>query len=224
MNLRIGTIFDNAPFEIITNKESGQFIGFDIALMEEICKRLKATCTFKGVYFDELFKLVENGEVDLAIAAIIITPERREQFLFSLPYKESHVQYITHHNAPFQDVEDLKNQKIGIYLNSPTEDLVVQQFGNTVQLQTFRTSAQMFDALSAQKVDAIITNPPQAIYWMSNDSGVYRLLGEVYPIGEGYGIMTQLGRDDLIAQINNVLNDMEKDGTYLSIYNSFFSE
>ncbi|WED43866.1 transporter substrate-binding domain-containing protein [Legionella cardiaca] len=209
---------------MIANKKNGEFIGFDISLMEEICRRLNATCTFQGVYFDQLFDLVSSGEVDLAIAAIIITPERSEKFLFSLPYKESHLQYIVRYQSPLQSIEDLQGKTIGVYLNSPAQNFVLQQFANTVQFQTYRTSAQMFDALYHQKIDAIIINPPQAMYWMSNNSGIYRLLGKKYPIGEGYGIMTQLGRNDLMAQINNILNSIENDGTYLNIYNSFFSE
>jgi ABC-type amino acid transport substrate-binding protein len=47
-------------------------------------------------------------------------------------------------------------------------------------------------------------------------------LGPKFQIGEGYGVVTQLERADLIQRVNQALLSMEDDGTYLTIYQHYF--
>ncbi|WP_154699092.1 transporter substrate-binding domain-containing protein, partial [Legionella pneumophila] len=46
LNLTIGTSKFNPPFEVWSGNNSSLY-GFDIDLMQEICRRLHATCTFE---------------------------------------------------------------------------------------------------------------------------------------------------------------------------------
>ncbi|BCA93834.1 hypothetical protein TUM19329_01950 [Legionella antarctica] len=51
----------------------------------------------------------------------------------------------------------------------------------------------------------------------------FKLVGQKILMGEGYGIMALKSNALLIQQINKSLLDMEADGTYLKIYNQYFS-
>lgn len=223
ITIKVGILAYNPPFEVLAqNSNKGKiFFGFDAAIMKEVCKRIHAECTFENYLFRDLFSQVAAGDIDLAIGAIIITPERREKFLFSLPYKQSRLQYMVLANAPYQEIKDLTGKKLGVYDYSPAMDSALQFFNHDIQLVRFKSSMDMQYALNEQEVDGIITNASQAKYWVTNDTD-YRALGASFVLGEGYGIMARRGREELIDDINQALLSMEKDGTYLSIYERNF--
>jgi ABC-type amino acid transport substrate-binding protein len=92
----IGRTTQNPPFSSLADQKD-HFYGFDIDIMGEICGRLQLKCKYKPLLFNELFTEIAAKKIDLAIAAIIITPNR-QQFLFSLPYLKSYARFITQKN------------------------------------------------------------------------------------------------------------------------------
>lgn len=219
LSLNIGTISDNPPFESLANEN--QFFGFDIALMKEICTRIKAQCNFQSALFHQLPQMIQSGSIDLAIAAIIITRERQKNFLFSLPYKESYIQYIALENSNFKSIIQLAGKKLGVYLDSPASQSALEQFSNNIQLKSYDNSMAVFKALQTQEVNAVLTSYTQALYWAANNKNI-KLIGKKFLVGDGYGIMTQLGRNKLMRKINKALLAIEADGTYLRLYQDSF--
>lgn len=217
----IGTSSDNPPFSNIASQHD-EFFGFDIDMMTEICKRIQIKCKFKPHLFNNLFGNLKTGAIDLAIAAIIITPDREENFLFSLPYLESDARFITLQQSPIQNPNDIDGKTVGTRLGTPFKNLAVKLYKNKITLLDYPSIPIMLDALSNNKVDVILIGDEPAKFWMVNNSGVYKLVGSKIPIGKGYGIMANKGQDQLMEQINQALLSMEKDGTYLKIYTRYF--
>jgi arginine transport system substrate-binding protein len=222
LSLTIGTLSYNPPFEVESEKiHTQQFFGFDIDLMNEVCKRIEAKCQYKAMFFNQIPEMLNSGQIDLAIASIDITPERSQEFLFSLPYKTSNVQFVTNKSSPYHSIEELKGKNIGVFLNSPVESYVTELFAKDVQLKKYGNTLDLLNSLVAQEVDAVVTNSEQAQFWVISFPE-YKLVGKPYPIAVGYGIMTGLNNTDLMDKINKALISMEKDGTYLLIYNASF--
>lgn len=111
--LHIGSSKFNPPFETWTNQEH-EYYGYDVDLIKDICKRLNVTCSYKAFMFHELFGALKNNEIDLVISSIIITKNRKKEFLFSIPYLGSYSQYITSAESSIDDPEDLFGKKIGV--------------------------------------------------------------------------------------------------------------
>ena len=84
----VGTTADYAPFEYYTT--DFKIDGFDIALMQEIGKKLGVRVEFHDMAFDGLGNAIQVGQIDAAIAAISVTPERREVLGFSNKKRLSH--------------------------------------------------------------------------------------------------------------------------------------
>jgi ABC-type amino acid transport substrate-binding protein len=218
-NLIIGTLSNDPPFEY--KEEPHTFSGFDIDIMGKLCKRMGSQCTFKTFNFHQLFGALDKGEIDLAIAAIIITPERQKHFLFSLPYKFNNQQFVTLAHSKLKSPSQLLNKKIGIYKGAPEETAVYNKFNGHVQIKLYENVNELVYALKKKKVDAIVLEYSRAVYWLSNTKD-FKLLGRPFRAGEGYGIAAKLGRKQLIQQINLTLKKMEQDGTYLQIYQRYF--
>ncbi len=218
-HLVVGTIDADPPFEF--QDETNNLSGFDIDVMHELCKRTGSECTFKIFKFYQLFGALERGEIDLAIAAIIITPERRKQLLFSLPYKDNNQQFLTLSASNLRDSSQLNGKKIGIYKGAPEETFVYNRFKGNVNIKLYDNVDDLVDALRMKQVDAIVLEYDRALFWLSTTNDL-KLLGRKFCAGDGYGIAARLGRESLIQQINSALERMENDGTYLYIYDLYF--
>ncbi|WP_133128658.1 transporter substrate-binding domain-containing protein [Legionella nagasakiensis] len=218
--LIIGSAPLNPPFETLAT-EPNHFFGFDIDLMLEICKRIHAQCDFTPLPFDNLFSNIKEGKINLAIAAITITPARASEFLFSLPYMESNGRFLTLKKSIINDPAAIKGKKIGVRKGTPYKDLAKNLYENNVQVIEYPLNTDLLEALANATVDIILVDSEVAKYWAANND-TYKLIGSKLPVGEGYGIMTTLDNSELIAAINEALLNMESDGKYLEIYRNYF--
>src|SRR5512139_1861248 len=85
--LVVGTSADYAPFESYNDKF--QIDGFDIALINEVAKQLGLQVELNDFAFDGLGSAIQIGQIDTAIAAISVTPERQAVVDFSNVYYAS---------------------------------------------------------------------------------------------------------------------------------------
>ncbi|HAU2465055.1 TPA: transporter substrate-binding domain-containing protein [Legionella pneumophila] len=220
LNLTIGTSKFNPPFEVWYGNNSSLH-GFDIDLMQEICRRLHATCAFEAYIFDDLFPALKNRKVDLVIASMIITDERKKLFIFSLPYMESNSQYITTIHSKINTFDDLQDKKIGVRKGTPYARQVLSANRNN-QVIFYELIQDMLLGLSNNEVDASLMDYEAAKYWMASEPYAYKLIGNKISIGEGYSIMANPDQYVLIKKINKILLEMEADGTYLRLYSEYF--
>jgi ABC-type amino acid transport substrate-binding protein len=218
-NLVVGTLSNDPPFGFI-NKGTN-LTGFDIDIMQAICKSIKRKCTFKIYPFSQLLAALEQGEIDLVIGALIITPEREKRFLFSIPYKISQYQYLTLAASTLSTVSQLHGKVLGVYNSAPDKQKVYKQLKENVTLKFYGDLDQMLAALRSKNVDAILVEHSRAIYWVAN-AAEFKLLGLPVPNGEGYGIAAKKDRAHLIHKINRAIKTLEQEGTYLKIYQLYF--
>lgn len=210
--LTIGTL-------LYKSHQENVFANFEVMMMKEICQRIHSECIFETVLFHEITQKMSKGTIDLALGSIIITEEKRKDFLFSLPYKESHLQYVALKKSPLNTIQQLTGKTIGVSFRCPTRNIALKHIDNTIQVKELAANMNMLKALEGKTLSAVLTHHHQAVKWANKRK--YKLLGSKFRIGEGYGIMTQLYKKDLIKQINEALLDMENDGTYLKLYNNY---
>ena len=78
-------------------------------------------------------------------------------------------------------------------------------------------------ALNKEEVDAIFSNALPIRYWYYNHKTIYKLVGSRIPFGNSYSIMGRKKSQLQMMQINHALLDTMGDGSYLKIYNRYFS-
>jgi arginine transport system substrate-binding protein len=219
--LRVGTTLQNPPFSSLADK-NGHFYGFDMNIMEEICKRIKVSCTFTPLVFSDLFTQMKAGKIDLAIAAIIINDFQEEDFLFSLPYLQSNGEFIALLSSPINKPSDIINKRVGVRRGTPFKNLALTMYKNQIEIVEAQDMGTLLGKLNDKDIDVALINAAAAKYWYANNSEIYKLIGTQIPTGEGYGIMANKGQEALIGQINQALLNMEADGSYLAIYTRYF--
>ena len=77
----VGTSADYPPFEYYVS--DFQVDGFDIALMNEIARRLGVQAEYRNFAFDGLVSALQINQIDTAIAAISVTSAREALVDFS---------------------------------------------------------------------------------------------------------------------------------------------
>ncbi|STX83936.1 arginine transport system substrate-binding protein [Legionella donaldsonii] len=218
-SLTIGIVAYDPPFSM--SADQNHFFGFDIELMTELCKQIKAQCQFKPMLFNTLFTDLNAGKIDLAIAAITITKERQQAFLFSLPYLASEARFVTTKNNSIKALKNLNNKTIGIIKGSLFKQLITQDF-KTNSIKEYPSTNQLITALNQHEVDALLVDDFSADYWIANNNTLFKGLGKPFPVGIGYGIMAKMNALALINQINKALKHLENNGVYLSLYQKYF--
>ncbi|KTD06654.1 transporter substrate-binding domain-containing protein [Legionella hackeliae] len=210
----------NPPFGIPAD-EKEHFSGFEIDLMQEICRRAQLECLFRNFTFPQLFSETLTNHIDLAIGSISITPERQKDFIFSLPYLPGGGQYATRVSSSVKTISDIKGKRIGIEEGTIFKAWIHAQFGHSSQVLEYKNVEDVLQALYDNKVDAVLLDAGIVQYWVANNSNLFRSVGK--PISSGYGIMANKSKEGLVAIINKYLLDLENDGTYLVLYRRYFN-
>ncbi len=112
--IKVGTSADYPPFEYVD--DSGNKIGFDIELMQEIAKRMGVKLEWVDMPFDSLIAAVQEGKIDASISAFNYSEERDQTIDFTKEYYMSEDAYIVAEGFSGQLVnpEDIANFTVGV--------------------------------------------------------------------------------------------------------------
>lgn len=211
--LKIGTDAAFPPFEDV-DTTTGEFVGFDIDVMNEIGKRAAFTPKFENLGFDPLIPALQNGQIRAAISAMSITPVRSEKVDFSIPYYEANQSASVRDDdagkyASLASMKD-KGLKFGAQRGTVGADKITEEFGEAA-LTTYDTYPLAIEALKRGDVDAVIMDAPAQKEAAKGDSGI--VVAFEFSVGDVYGIPVKKGDTVLLARINTALASMFADGT-----------
>ncbi len=219
--LVIGTIPFNPPMSSFADKNK-HFFGFEIAIMQGICQRIKTPCTFVPVVMKQIQKDLMTQKIDLAIAGYIISDKPPPGFILSVPYLPSSGQFMVNSDSRITKVAHLEHKMIGVRHGTVFDNLLTQLYGNKTNMTKYYTIGDLLIGLKNGDVDAVLINAVAANYWKINGGGHYRTVSNRIPIGNGYGILANMWQVDLIAKVNVALQSMMADGSYTKIYSLYF--
>ncbi len=197
------------------------FTGFEIDLLNEICRRINATCVYEPMTFEAIMKAVAEGTVDLGIDGFFITEERLAYYLFSLPYLQTQAQLLTTIDSNINNTNINTGKRIGVEAGTVFKSILEKKYDN-IEVVSYDNQQNMLRDLADQEVDLIMLDFIGATYWVHNNPDNFKLVDKAIPFGMGYGILANRNQGELISRINNALHAMEQDGTYTNIYSRYF--
>ncbi|MFH0875031.1 MAG: ABC transporter substrate-binding protein [archaeon] len=206
--LIIGIDPDFPPMRLIDN--SGNLVGYDVDVANEIAAQLKIPVDIKRIAWGELFDNVKSGNVDIVISAITITPKRTEEMLFSIPYFDAgQVIIVGKDNTGINTPEDLKGKKVGVLKGTTCEEAALQYTDSSL-IAGYSSNQDIISDIKKNSLDAMVTDLIGASGYVKSDSSI-KIVGEPFT-QEYYGIATKLGNDALMDEINRVVRDMKRSG------------
>ncbi len=197
--------------------QNNKAVGIDVDIATEIASRLGVKLEFNNCAWDKIFPLVKNGQIDLAISSITITPERQKEMLFSDSYFNGGQVIVTNeNNQEIKGVNDLLDKKIAVQKDSTgyKEAKKYTSENSIFAYLNFDATSDgqgIINDLNNKKFVVIIVDYIQALALIKNNSNL-KIIGVPFT-KEEYGIVTKIGNNSLMEKINSVLQDMREDGT-----------
>ncbi|MCB1772039.1 MAG: transporter substrate-binding domain-containing protein [Gammaproteobacteria bacterium] len=88
--------------------KSGELTGFEVEVARKLAAEMGVQADFKVLPWSEIIGALQQGDIDVIISGMAITPRRALQLNFSLPYAESGAAIATN-TAKTHDVRDLED-------------------------------------------------------------------------------------------------------------------
>lgn len=158
--MRVGTSGNYAPFE--SYDAQFQLDGFDIALMNAIGAKLGVQIKFTDFAFEGLPGALQANQIDAAIAAISVTPERQELADFSRVYYSGTDGIVAVSDSALQihSIEDLARLRVGVQNGSVYETLLEQRLVNGQRMPrtdvfAYADLSNAFNDLTEGKIDVV---------------------------------------------------------------------
>jgi ABC-type amino acid transport substrate-binding protein len=214
--LRIGTYFVNPPFEYVSD---GQRIGFEVDLMNEISRRLSLSPAFVDTQWEKILQEMQDGRYDCIVGGITITPERRRMLAWSTPYMTTTLSLVvdSHHSPNMRSMADFRNASVGVQAATTDYDIAIrmQQRGEigSVKVYPFARIQDAMVDLAAGRITAVMKVYPVAA-WLARQTPGLVIAAQVPDDPQPLGIGFRHDEQALLAAVNGVLADMQRDGSY----------
>lgn len=203
--LHVATSAEYPPFEY---QSQGVIKGFDIDLANLIAGRLGKQAVFDNIQFSTILPALTAGQVDVAIATITITEERKKNFDLTRPYYFEGIAAVFRKEMPITNVTFLKGKKVACQLGSTMEIWLKKNFPDQPMI-AMNYNNQAIEALKAGHVDVVLLDGSQgAVFSQKNPGLSYAIITQSK---EGYGLALKKN-SPLTAKINVILNQLETEG------------
>ena len=223
--LRVATEPTFAPFEF-QEEGSDKLSGFDMDLIRAIGAKMGYKVEIANMGFDALIPALNTGNIDVAIAGMSITDERKQAVGMSDPYYTSGlIVMVQKDNNDIKSIEDLKGKRIAAQIGTTGAAKAHSVEGAVVT--EFNTNTESAMELTNGGVDAVINDSPVIGYYLAQGGSevakTVKTVGDVME-AEQYGIAVKKDNTKLLEDINKALAELKKDGEYDKIYKTWFGE
>jgi ABC-type amino acid transport substrate-binding protein len=224
--LLVGTDVPYPPFEY-KNLSAGPNVyeGIDMDIAQNIADELGVELEIVPLNFAALFDAINTGQIDIAISAIMITPERSQSVLFSSTYYNADLAVLIADNSNIACINDLNDTTVCAQIGTGgalwvEDNLIPDHIPNYLQFDTVDLAVA---AVNNGQMDAAFIDYPIANQYAAADSYEVKISFMIDTIQE-YGIAMALGEIELQAAINDILAEMETDGSMQLILEKYNAE
>ena len=149
----------------IANSEGAYADGYDVQIARLIAAYLQVDLEIKAIEWDGLIPALEAGEIDMIIAGMSPTDERKMSIDFSDTYFDSNLVMVVKANGAYKDadsIQDFSGAKITGQLNTFHYDVIDQISGvnKTTALADF---SALIQSLKSGAIDGYVCEKPGAV-------------------------------------------------------------
>lgn len=215
--LVVGTHAEFPPFEYIG--DDGTIQGFDADLITAIMGKVGQEIEIINMDFASLILALQNGQIDMAIAGMTITEERKQNVNFSDPYFEATQKLIVKEGSAIAFTQNLTaDMKIGVQ-EGTTGDMYATD-NLPAKVERYNKALDAVLDLKNGRLDAVLVDAAPSEYLASNVGGVVVLEENISE--EQYGIALRKEDTELLEKINAALKELTESGEYDTMYAEYF--
>lgn len=212
----VGTNAEFAPFEFL---EGDKAVGFDMDLISEIAALEGFEVKIQNQSFDGLLPALQAKKIDLIIAGMTVTDERKKAVNFTESYyTASQVIIVPEANADIKTYDDLKGKNVGVQIGT-TGDTIISEIKEITNTK-FNNGSEAVLSLLAGKLDAVVIDNEPAKNFVAKNTGLKIVESEA--VKEDYAIAVSMDNKELLDSLNNGLKTLKENGKYDELVAKWF--
>jgi polar amino acid transport system substrate-binding protein len=204
--------------------EKGNLQGMRIELGNEIARRLGLEINWVNIQFDAQIPGLQGGRWDLIVTGLFFTPERAK-LMYLIPYELQAISISVPKGNPKKLLQqsDLAGRPVAVEIGGYEErqirrinDELVKAGAKPMDIKTFNTFAESYQALRAGQVEAVVSVDAVAKFYQ--DKGEFeRAMSGI----AGSPATVAAKSKDLAQAVLKVMNDMKADGYYDALFDRY---
>ena len=204
--------------------DNGEYVGFDLDLAQAVCDKNGWTLVKQPIDWDSKDMELNSGTIDCIWNGFTMTG-REKDYTWSSAYIDNSQVVIVKSDAQINNLSDLAGRVVAVQSDSSAlaaftgEDAsesniqLAKSFSSLQQVGDYNSA---FMNLESGSVDAICMDIGVAGYELKARGNSFRMLSE-HVSSEEYGIGFKKGNTKLRDQVQETLNEMLADGTFMDI-------
>lgn len=212
--LVIGTCADYPPYEWHLIKDGkDEIIGFDIDIAQAIADELGVELEIKDMDFDGLIPALSTGKIDMIIAGMNPTEERKQSVDFTdIYYTQKDALVIKSEDAEnIQSESDLKKASLATQKATIQETYLLENFPDAA-LQSVPKWNTAILSLVTGKVDAVLMVETVAKQYVEQNEGLEIAGFDVASTPNESAIAVAKDNKDFLDAVNDILDEMKESG------------
>ena len=214
-----GTLTNVVPLGFADPK-TREIVGFDVDTCAAIAKRLGVALEQRGVSNEARIPELVLGRVDIIAAALGYTMEREKQIDYTASHYQTANRVMVLTSSGLVKLEELSGKKISA-TKAGTPEIAARARIPGATILTFQDTPSAFLALRQDKVQGFAVSEMGALQFKAEGGSEVRFIEE--PLNwEATGLGIRKGEPAFLAEVNRILEEMEKEGELDRIWDKWY--
>ena len=200
--------------------ENGEYVGFDLDLAAEVCKRNDWELVKQPIDWNAKDMELNSGTISCIWNGFTMNG-REDDYAWTEPYVDNSQVFVVKADSGIATFDDLAGKSVAVQTDSSAEAALKEEdktdltdsFKELVVVADYNTA---FMNLDSDAVNAIAMDVGVAKYQMTSRDGDYVILDEVLS-AEQYAVGFAKNNTELRDQVQKTLDEMREDGTFAKI-------
>ena len=218
--LVMGTSADYPPYEWHLIKDGkDEIIGFDIDIAQAIADELGVELEVKDMDFDGLIPALTTGKIDIIIAGMNATEERKQSVDFTdVYYTQTDIVVIRKEDADkFTSEDSLKTAALATQKATVQETYLLEAFPDA-EIQSVPKWNTAIMSLTTGKVDAVMMVDTVAKQFIAQNDDLMVANFDINSTPNAAAIAVAKNGGEFLETVNNIVNEMKESGKIEELY------
>jgi ABC-type amino acid transport substrate-binding protein len=217
-----GVKTDFPPFGYVDS--GGKNLGFDVDVAHLFAKALfkdENAVELVAVTSGNRIPFLQSGKIDIIIATVTVTEERKQVVEFSDPYFLSGSLLLVPKASAAKGLEDMAGKTVAV-IQGAIQDKDVEQLQPKANRLKFGKVSEAVLAVKTGRAEAYV-HDDIVVLTLAKENPDLKAVGKPF-IPRPYGIAVRKGDMEFIKWVNAELAQMKKDGTYDRLWKKYFAD
>ena len=212
------TMGTNATFPPYEYKDGDDVVGIDAEIAQALADKLGLQLEIVDMDFDSLVASVQSGKIDMSLAGMTVTEERKQNVDFTDSYATGVQVIIVKEDSDIASADDLEGKLIGVQQGTTGHLYCSDDFGED-NVIPYANGATAVQALLQGKVDCVVIDQEPAKAFVEANEGL-KILETAYTT-EDYAAAVSKDNPALTAALNSALHELKDDATIQGILDKY---